>query len=96
MRKWLSYILSGKNISKPARTIVRLSLILSCLLLTASLLLAVYAGPLTGPGSRQRRAALIRKLGLPERISANALLDVANILMDKTELISLLSSLNPQ
>lgn len=51
---------------------------------------------LTGPGSRQRRAALIRKLGLPERISANALLDVANILMDKTELISLLSSLNPQ
>lgn len=47
MRKWLSYILSGKNISKPARTIVRLSLILSCLLLTASLLLAVYAGPLT-------------------------------------------------
>lgn len=47
MRKKLLYILSGKNISKPARTIMRLSLILSCLLLTASLLLAVYAGPLT-------------------------------------------------
>lgn len=51
---------------------------------------------LTGPGSRERRAALIKKLELPERITTNALLDVLNILMDKEELVSLLSSLNPQ
>lgn len=47
MRKKLSYILSGANISKPAKTLMRFSLILSCALLAASLLLAVYAGPLT-------------------------------------------------
>lgn len=51
---------------------------------------------LTGPGSREKRAALIKKLELPERITTNDLLDVLNILMDKEELVSLLSSLNPQ
>lgn len=51
---------------------------------------------LTGPGSRARRAALLKALDLPERLTANALLDVLNILMDKTELISLLSSLRPR
>lgn len=47
MRKRLLAILSGKNISKPARTLLRASLTLSCVLLAASLLLAVYAGPQT-------------------------------------------------
>lgn len=45
---------------------------------------------LSGPGSRERRAALIKKLGLPERLTANALLQVLNILMDKDGLVSLL------
>lgn len=47
MRKKLLYILSGEKISRPAKRLIRFSLVVSCLLLTASLLLAVYAGPLT-------------------------------------------------
>ncbi|MCR5825248.1 MAG: DUF4093 domain-containing protein [Oscillospiraceae bacterium] len=35
---------------------------------------------LAGPGSAARRAALIRRLDLPEHLSANALLDVLNLL----------------
>ena len=33
-----------------------------------------------GPDSRAQRAALLRKLGLPERMTANALLEAVNIL----------------
>lgn len=47
MRKKLLSLLSGKNISKPAKFLIRLSLVVSCALLVSSLLLAVYAGPLT-------------------------------------------------
>lgn len=47
MKRKLWYILSGKNISGPALAVIRLSLILSCALLTLSLLTAVWAGPLT-------------------------------------------------
>lgn len=35
---------SGDNISPPARIMMRAGLILSCLMLSASLLIAVYAG----------------------------------------------------
>lgn len=51
---------------------------------------------LSGAHSRVRRAALISKLGLPERITPNALLEVLNILMDREELVTLLASLSPQ
>lgn len=47
MRKKLLYILSGKNISAPALAMVRASLLVSCALLAASLLVEVYAGPMT-------------------------------------------------
>lgn len=45
---------------------------------------------LTGPGSREKRSELIRRLDLPERITTNALLEVLNTVMDKEELIRLL------
>lgn len=41
-----------------------------------------------GPGSRERRRKLLIKLGFPERMSANALLDALNAIMTKEELIS--------
>lgn len=40
-------------------------------------------------GSRKRRLELQRRLGLPERLSPNALLDVLNALMNRDELFSL-------
>lgn len=47
-----------------------------------------YSG---GAGSAQRRAALLRCLGLPERMSANALLEALNALYDREELLRLLA-----
>lgn len=47
MKKRLMEMLSGKNISGPALTLIRFSLILSCALLVLSLLTEVWAGPLT-------------------------------------------------
>lgn len=38
-----------------------------------------------GEGSRARRAALIRELDLPEKLSADALLDVLNAIMSRDE-----------
>ncbi len=38
-----------------------------------------------GEGSRERRAALIRELDLPEKLSADALLDVLNAVMTRDE-----------
>ena len=38
-----------------------------------------------GQGSRERRAALIRALDLPEKLSADALLDVLNAIMTREE-----------
>ena len=44
----------------------------------------LFAAGLTGmPGSEARRKALQKKLGLPEKLSANALLDVLNVLMGR-------------
>ena len=42
-----------------------------------------------GEGSRARRAALIKKLDLPEKLSADALLDVLNALMSREEFFCL-------
>jgi len=46
----------------------------------------LYAHGLSGgEGSREKRAALLRKLNLPERMSADAMLDVLNALMSREE-----------
>ncbi len=51
---------------------------------------SLYAMGLTGtPGSGARRAALKKKLNLPERLTANALLEVLNALMTPEELEAL-------
>ena len=42
---------------------------------------------LIGPGSRAKRAALLRALALPEHLSTNALLDVLGTLMTREELV---------
>ena len=43
-----------------------------------------YARALSGrEGSREKRLALLRRLNLPERMSADAMLDVLNALMDR-------------
>ena len=39
-----------------------------------------------GPDSASRRAALLKKLGLPERMTANAMLEALNILYSREEL----------
>lgn len=44
------------------------------------------------PGSAKKRAELVKMLGFPERISANALLEAVNALMTRRELIDLLST----
>ena len=44
---------------------------------------------LVGDGSAARRAALIKKLELPEHLSANALLEVLNLLYTKNEFSAL-------
>ena len=46
---------------------------------------------LYGPGSNDRRAALIKKLGFPEKISTNAFLQALNLLYTKEELSNSLS-----
>lgn len=38
-----------------------------------------------GPGSTQRRQVLLRRLELPEHLTANALLEMLNLLMDREE-----------
>lgn len=47
MKRKIAYIFSGGNISKPALLIIRGSVILSCVLLALSLLMEVWAGPMT-------------------------------------------------
>ena len=46
-----------------------------------------------GPDSKAKRTALLRKLDLPEHMSANALLQALNLLYSKDELITLLNEL---
>ena len=41
---------------------------------------------LYGPGSNERRAALIKKLGFPEKMSTNAFLQAVNLLFSIDEL----------
>ena len=43
-----------------------------------------------GPGSSEKRLALLRKLQLPERMTANAMLQALNLLYDREELTALL------
>lgn len=40
-----------------------------------------------GPGSGAKRAALLKKLGLPERMTANALLEAVNLLYGREEFL---------
>lgn len=46
-----------------------------------------------GQGSSEKRQMLLRKLDLPERLTANALLDVLNSLMDRDAFLSLCGEL---
>ena len=48
---------------------------------------------LYGPGSNERRAALIKKLGFPEKISTNGFLDALNLLYSLQELIDILKEM---
>ena len=48
---------------------------------------------LYGPGSNDRRAALIQKLGFPEKISNNAFLQAVNLLYDLRELKQMMDTM---
>lgn len=54
----------------------------------------LYALGLTGrPDSAARRAALKRRLALPEKLTTNALLDVLNVLVTREELLGFLAAI---
>lgn len=56
----------------------------------------LYAWGLSGRGdSRQRRLALQRRLGLPERLSPNGLLRALNALYSREELFTLMTAADP-
>ena len=48
---------------------------------------------LYGPGSNDRRAALIKRLGFPEKISTNAFLQAVNLLYDLRELKQMMDTM---
>ena len=48
---------------------------------------------LYGPGSNKRRAALIKKLGFPEKISTNGFLQAVNLLYTKNELTTIVEKM---
>ena len=48
---------------------------------------------LYGPGSTERRAALVAKLGFPEKISTNAFLQAVNLLYSPEELAEIMAAL---
>ena len=48
---------------------------------------------LYGPGSSERRAALVKKLGFPEKMSTNAFLQAVNLLYSTEELEQLMQTL---
>ena len=57
----------------------------------------LYALGFSGrPDSGARRAALLQKLGLPERLAPNALLDVLNALYSREQLLALLAPETPE
>jgi len=49
----------------------------------------VMAGLSGGPGAAERRAALLKKLDLPEHMTANALLETLNLLYTREEALEL-------
>ena len=49
-----------------------------------------------GPGSSEKRLALLKKCGLPERMTANAMLQAVNLLYRKEELLELLGELEQE
>ena len=49
-----------------------------------------------GPGSSEKRLALLRKLKLPERMSANAMLDALNLLYNLDELTTIMEALETE
>ena len=54
----------------------------------------LYAHGLTGgSGSAAKRAALLRRLGLPERMTANALLEALNLLYTKEDILHLIDEI---
>ena len=54
------------------------------------------AGLSGGEGSREKRLALLRALDLPERLTANALLDVLNAMMSREEFMVFLQNTDIQ
>ena len=46
-----------------------------------------------GPGSSEKRLALLKKLGLPERMTANAMLQALNLLYDREKLEAILQEM---
>ena len=48
---------------------------------------------LYGPGSNERRSALIKKLGFPEKISTNGFLQAVNLLYTKNELTTIVEKM---
>lgn len=48
---------------------------------------------LYGPGSNERRAALVKKLGFPEKISTNAFLQAVNLLYDFAQLKQIMDTM---
>lgn len=49
----------------------------------------LYAMGLTGPGSVERRRALLRALELPEHLTVNALLEAVNVLYGREEFLQI-------
>ena len=49
----------------------------------------LYAMGLTGPGSVERRQALLRALELPEHLTVNGLLEVVNVLYGREEFLQI-------
>lgn len=54
------------------------------------------AGLSGGPGSAEKRKALLRALKMPERMSANAMLEALNALMDRDEFLRRLTIISGQ
>ena len=49
----------------------------------------LFSAGLSGPGSAGKRGRIKKKLGLPERIGANAMLDALNLMLTREEFLEL-------